>query len=102
PVNQKWRFKEILKSEQKDDTANNAINALKGELSSTPVAIPFMSSTTNFGGITDVPRGGMFIWRRKPRFKVGNMQENETEQHTGSGRWTKGTSNWRYWIGVQA
>jgi len=102
PTNQKWRFKEILKSEQKDDTANNAINALKGELSSDPQSVPFMSSTTNYFGITDVPRGAMFIWRRKPRFKVGNMQENETIMHTGSARWTKGVSNWRYFIGVQA
>lgn len=102
PTNQKWRFREILKSEQKDDTANNAINAVKGELKSDPVSVPFMSSTTNFFGVTDVKRGGMFIWRRKPRFKVGNMQENETIMHTGSARWTKGVSNWRYFIGVQA
>jgi hypothetical protein len=102
PTNQKWRFREILRSEMKDDTANRTINALKGELSSDPQSVPFMASTTNWFGVTDVPRGGMFIWRRKPRFKAGNMQENETEQHTGSARWTKGVSNWRYFIGVQA
>lgn len=102
PTNQKWRFKEILKSEQKDDTANHAINALKGELSSTPVSVPYMSSTTNVFGVTDIKRGAMFIWRRKPRFKTGNMMENETEQHTGSARWTKGVSNWRYFIGNQS
>ena len=102
PTNQKWRFREILRSELKDDTANHAINVTKGELSGDPQSVPFMSSTTNYFGVTDVPRGGMFIWRRKPRFKAGNMQENETEQHTGSARWTKGVSNWRYFIGVQA
>jgi hypothetical protein len=99
PTNQKWRMKEVLKSEGKDDTANRTINALKGELSSDPVSVPFMSSTTNMFGITNVTRGAMFIWRRKPRFRAGNMQENETEQHTGSARWTKGVSNWRYFIG---
>lgn len=102
PTNQKWRFKEILKSETKDDTANRSINALKGELSADPQSVPFMASTTNYFGVTDVPRGAMFIWRRKPRFKVGNMQENETIMHTGSARWTKGVSNVRYFIGVQA
>lgn len=102
PTNQKWRFKEILKSPDKDDTANRSINALQGELSSTPRSVPFMSSTTNFFGLTDVKRGAMFVWRRKPRFRAGNMQENETEQHTGSARWTKGVSNWRKFIGSQA
>lgn len=102
PTNLKWRFREILRSEQKDDTANNAINAIKGELSGTPVAVPYMASLTNYVGKTDVKRGGMFIWRRKPRFKAGNVQENETEMHTGSARWTKGVSNWRGYIGVQA
>lgn len=102
PTNQKWRFREVLRSEGKDDTANRSINAVKGELSGDPQSVPFMASNTNYFGITDVPRGGMFIWRRKPRFKAGNMQENETEQHTGSARWTKGVSNWRYFIGVQA
>lgn len=102
PTDQKWRFREILRSEGKDDTANRTINALKGELSSDPRGIPFMSSKTNFFGLTDVKRGAMFVWRRKPRFKAGNMQENETEQHTGSARWTKGVSNWRKLIGSQA
>jgi hypothetical protein len=101
-TNQKWRFKEILKSEQKDDTANHTINAIKGELSSTPVAVPFMSSTTNWFGKTDVPRGAMWFWKRKPRFKAGAEIRNETEVHTGSARWDKGVSNWRVFIGSQA
>lgn len=102
PTNQKFRFKEILKSEQKDDTANNATNALKGELSDKYVSVPFMSSTTNFFGITNVERGGMFIWRRKPRFRQSNVETSEVKQFTGSARWTKGVSNWRYFIGSQA
>ena len=102
PTNQKWRFKEILKSPDKDDTANHTINALAGELSTTPVSVPFMSSTTNYFGVTDVKRGGMFIWRRKPRFKQSNVETSEVTQYTGSARWTKGVSNWRYFIGVQA
>ena len=101
-TNQKWRFMEILKSEMKDDTANNTINSIKGELSSKPVAVPFMSSTTNWFGKTDVPRGAMWFWKRKPRFKAGAEIRNETEVHTGSARWDKGVSNWRVFIGSQA
>jgi hypothetical protein len=101
-ANLKWRFKEILKSEQKDDTANHTINSIKGSLSSEPVSVPFMSSTTNYFGITNVKRGAMFIWRRKPRFRNSNVETSETKQYTGSARWTKGVSNWRYFIGVNA
>lgn len=102
PTNHKWRFKEILKSELKDDTANNAINALKGELSSNYVSVPYMASTTNWFGKTNVKRGAMWFWRRKPRFKAGEEIRNETEIHTGSARWDKGVSNWRAFIGSQA
>lgn len=101
PTNQKWRFREILKSEMRDDTANHTINALKGDVSEY-VAVPYMSSTTNFFAVTDVERGGMFIWRRKPRFRQSNVETSEVKQFTGSARWTKGVSNWRYFIGSQA
>lgn len=102
PTNHKFRMKEILKSEQRDDTSNNATNALKGELSDKYVSVPFMASLTNFFGITNVARGGMFIWRRKPRFKQSNVETSEVKQFTGSARWTKGVSNWRYFIGSAA
>ena len=102
PTNPRGRFKEILKSEMRDDTANHAINALKGELSSTYVSVPFMSSTTNWFGKTDVPRGAMWFWKRKPRFRAGSEIRNETEIHTGSARWDKGVSNWRTFIGSQS
>lgn len=102
PTNHKWRFKEILKSELRDDTANNAINALKGDLSTNYVSVPYMSSTTNWFGKTDVKRGAMWFWRRKPRFRAGNEIRNETEIHTGSARWDKGVSNWRTFIGSQS
>jgi hypothetical protein len=101
PTNHKWRFKEILKSEKRDDTANHAINALKGDISDY-VSVPYMSSTTNWFGKTDVKRGAMWFWRRKPRFKAGNEIRNETEIHTGSARWDKGVSNWRIFIGSQS
>lgn len=99
PSDHKWRFKEILRSEQKDDTANNAINALRGELSSEYASVPEMSSTTNWFGKTNSMRGLMFIWRRKPRYRQTSNNENETTIYTGSARWTKGFSNFRGVIG---
>lgn len=100
PTNYKFRFREILKSEKKDDTANHAINALKGELSGDYVSVPYMASTVDWFAKTNAMRGMMFVWRRKPRFRRSNNNDNETKTFTGSARWTKTWSNWRGAIGV--
>lgn len=100
PTNYKFRFREILKSEKRDDTANNAINSIKGELSADYVGVPFMASSVDWFGKTNAMRGLMFVWRRKPRFRKSNNDTNETEVHTGSARWTKGWSNFRGIMGV--
>lgn len=100
PSAYRLRMKEILKSGQKDDTANNAINSLKGELSPDYVAVPFMSSTTNWFGKTDVKRGALWVWKRKPRFRKEAMPQNETTAYMGSARFTQGVTNWRTFIGV--
>jgi len=99
PSNYRFRMKEIWKSDQKDDTANNAINSLKGEGVGDYVPVPFMSSTTNWSMRTNVQRGAMFVWRRKPRFRKSSNEENETKRMTGSARWTTGFSDWRTFIG---
>ncbi len=95
PVNHYWRFKEILKSERKDDTANNAINALKGDLSSDPVKIPYMSSSTNWFAKTNAMGGMVWVWRRKPRYKNSGEIKSESTVYVGSFRATTGVSNWR-------
>lgn len=99
PSNYRFRMKEIWKSDQKDDTANNAINALKGEMSGGYVPVPFMSSTTNWSMRTNVKRGAMFVFRRKPRYRTASNETNETKIFTGSARWTTGFSDWRTFIG---
>jgi hypothetical protein len=101
PSNYRFRMKEIWKSEQKDDTTNNAINSLKGELSTGGmyVPVPFMSSTTNWSMRTTVKRGAMFVWRRKPRFRKSSNDVNETKIATGSARWTTGFSDFRSFVG---
>jgi hypothetical protein len=101
PTNLKWRAREILKSELKDDTANHAINALKGDMSEF-VGVPYMSSTTNWFMKTNVMRGAMWFWRRKPRFRQSNVETSETKQFTGSARWDKGVTNFRTFVGSNA
>ena len=98
PSNYRFRMKEIWKSEQKDDTSNNAINSLMGEGVGSYVPVPFMSSTTNWFMRTNVKRGAMFVWKRKPRFRKTSNDENETKIATGSARWTTGASDWRTFV----
>jgi hypothetical protein len=100
PSNYRFRMKEIWKSEQKDDTNNNAINSLMGEISnSSYVAVPFMTSLTNWAMHTNVKRGAMMVWRRQPRFRKNSDDTNETKIATGSARWTTGFSDFRTYIG---
>ena len=98
PSNYRFRMKEIWKSEQKDDTTNNAINSLMGEGVGAYVPVPFMSSTTNWFMRTNVKRGAMFVFRRKPRLRQTSNNENETKIATGSARWTTGFSDWRTFV----
>jgi len=99
PSNYRFRMKEIWKSEQKDDTNNNAINSLKGEVSTSYVAVPFMSSLTNWAMKTNVKYGASFVWRRQPRFRKNSNDVNETKVATGSARWSTGFSDWRTFVG---
>lgn len=95
PSDLKFRMKEILKSEKRDDTANNAINSLKGEAGETYNSIPEMSSTTNWFAKTDAPRGACFVWRVKPQFKQTPEIQNDSEVHVGRARFLVSYSNWR-------
>lgn len=99
PSAYRFRMKEILKSGQKDDTANNAINSLKGEISEY-VPDPLMVSTTNWFGATDTPLGAIILFNRKARFRTEPNYTNETKAWMGSARWQCAVIDWRAFIGV--
>jgi hypothetical protein len=96
PSNLKFRFKEILKSEKRDDTSNNALNALKGEGGDSYHSVPEMASTTNWFAKTDAPRGAAFVWRRKARFDTAAEIKVDSKVHVGSARFLVSYSNWRW------
>lgn len=96
----RFRMKEILKSGQKDDTSNNAVNSLKGELSSDYVAEPLMVSRTNWFGKTDVDLGSIILFNRKARFRSEPNYTNETKAWMGSARWQTAVINVRDWLAV--
>jgi hypothetical protein len=66
----KWKAKELLESELDPDTANNAKNTLKNELTYT--VCHFLTSTTGYTLLTDKQYHDLrFIWRRKPKTQMG-------------------------------
>jgi hypothetical protein len=100
PSAYRFRFKEILKSSQKDDTSNNTINALSGELEASYVAVPLMTSQLNWFMKTNVKKGSLsWFWGRKPRMRKVSHEENETTKFLGSAYWTGGHTDWRTYFG---
>lgn len=98
PTDWKFRFTEVLKSELRDDTSNNATNALKGVAPMEYKSVPQMASTTNWFAKTNVDRGACFVWRRRPRFKKEGNITVEATTHVGSARWCVSWSNWRTYM----
>ncbi len=82
PTDLRFRAKRILKSEQQNDTNNNAINALKSE-GIDVVENPYFTSTTNWWGGSDAPVGLRFIWAKKPMFREHNTEDNFTITYSG-------------------
>ena len=89
-----FRANRILKSEQQNDTANNAINVLKG-MGITIASNRYLTSTTNRFLVSDLDAGLRFIWRKKPMFRQHNTEDNYTATFSGVMRFSTGWSDWR-------
>ena len=87
-----FRANRILKSQQQNDTANNAINVLKG-MGIEIAANRYFTSTTNWFGTSDVEAGLKFIWRKKPLFREHNTEDNYTKSFVGIQRFQLGWSD---------
>lgn len=79
----------VLKSEQQNDTANNAVNVLKG-MGIEIVSNPFLSSTTAWWGISDADNGLRWIWRLKPTTRSHNVEDNYTVRYNAMMRCAPG------------
>lgn len=100
PSHQRFRWKEILKSNLKDDTANNAMNAIAGEVDDSYVSVPLMTSSLNWFVKTNVKKGALtFYWGRKPRMRRVSHETNETTVFLGSAYWTGGWTDPRTYFG---
>lgn len=68
PPELEWRAKRIVKSDQQADTANNDYNAI-GKSGIEVVVVPYMTSTTNWFGITNSPTGMYRITRVRDKMR---------------------------------
>lgn len=83
PVDYIFLAKRLLKSELQASTANNAINAIKGE-NLEFVSNRYLPSSSNWFGTTDVDLGLAIIWAMKPRVKQVGMDLNEARVFSGN------------------
>lgn len=84
-----FRANRILKSEQQNDSANNAINILKG-MGIEIVSNPYFTSTTNWWGVSNAENGLRWVWREKPKFREHNNEDALTATYSGYMRFAYG------------
>jgi len=99
PYNQLWTATEILKSQMKSNTANNAINALT-QVGLSIVVCKYLTNATDWFLCADSQRTKLIVyWRRRPRtdhamdFDTGNFKTKMTY------KMSTGASDWRGIIG---
>lgn len=103
--NAQWGvWAQILKSVHTPRDGNFAeINVANSDLDIEPVRNPYwLNTTTNWTLLTDVDDGIMFKWRRKPRGKTWVDNNNEVMNYSQSARWSRGWTNPRATLGVNA
>lgn len=87
-----FRLMRILKSANQNDTANNAINALKSKNLDMGVN-RYFTSNTQWGGVTNAKAGLRFIWRERPTFMEDNDGSRMTTSFVGYERFAVGWTN---------
>jgi len=101
PTNLRWIVHEILKSELRSDTANNATNAFS-QVNLSPVMSKYLSGDDDWF-LCAQPRGrGLILyWRKEPYsdhtidFDTGNLKTKMVF------RVSAGAATWREWVGAQ-
>lgn len=104
PTEQWATWDGLLKSKM-DPTAGafNEINVVNQSLDITPVANKYWNNTTTqWAMLTDCEYKINFRWRRKPRGRSWVDNDNEVMKFGISSRWSRGWSDARCTLGVQA
>jgi len=101
PTNLRWLVYEILKSDLRSDTANNAINTFN-QISLTPVMSKYLTGDDDWFLCCEPSQHRVILWwRREPSsdhtidFDTGNMKTKMDY------RMVAGAGDWRGWVGGQ-
>lgn len=93
--NQKWLAKELIGSDLRSDTADNAINTLKDE-SLQVVCTPFLTDTNAFFLLSEPSKHNVrTYWREKPNVLHDWDFETSSMKVKIRARWKKGWSDYR-------
>jgi hypothetical protein len=93
--NQKWLAMELLGSELRADTADNAINAFKDD-GLVVVATPYITDTNAFFLLSEPSKHNVrTYWREKPNVLHDWDFETSSMKVKIRARWRKGWSDWR-------
>jgi len=79
----------ILGSEKVPESNNNELNVVKG-MRLKQIEVKYMTSSTNWGAITDAGNGLKLRWRRKPKGRTWYDENTEIINYGTSARWARG------------
>jgi hypothetical protein len=87
----------VLKSEYQNDTANNAVNAIRsmGLLGKAPIINPYLTDTDAWFVKTNCPAGWTFINREEMSFNEDNDFNSKNQKHAAYMRFSVGQSDFR-------
>ena len=95
PYNAKWLAKELIGSELRADTANNALNAFKDD-DLTVVSTPYLTDTNAFFLLAEPSKHNVrTYWREKPNVLHDWDFETSSMKVKIRARWKRGWSDWR-------
>src|SRR3990167_7535523 len=97
PPDLEFEAHRIMKSVLQNDTANNAINALKatGAVPEGIVVNPYLSDADAWFVKTNCPNSQKFLWREKPTFDQDNDFNTKNAMASVYARFSAGSTDWR-------
>jgi hypothetical protein len=104
PVDQQWAWKIVLGSGHAPEPGEfNAINPVNTEMKLDLYPNVFWNNTTtNWAVKTDADNGFRWLWRRKFRSKTWVNNEQGIMKYSNDARWSRGVSDPRAVLGVNA
>jgi hypothetical protein len=92
PAEQWGAWAGILGSEKRPENGNNEKNVMNG-MGIKQIEVIFMTSSTNWGVLTDADDGFKLRWKRKPKARTWVDENTETIRYGVSARWARGWTN---------